>query len=56
MEENGHIRMVVDAGILVTLVMDPSRYRERRPLVGDILSLIFPPESIQILNPESAAA
>ena len=56
MEENGHIRVVVDAGILVTLMMDRSRYRETGPLVGDMLSLIIPPESIQILYPDDTPA
>lgn len=51
MAENNHIRMVVDAGILVTLLMDQSRYRIKQPLVGDVLTLIFPPEAIQVLYP-----
>ena len=51
MAENNHIRMVVDAGILFTLLMDRSRYRVKQPLVGDMLTLVFPPEAIQVLHP-----
>ncbi|MGD9300834.1 MAG: ABC transporter ATP-binding protein [Desulfobacterales bacterium] len=49
MEENGHIRAVVDAGILITLMLERSRYEHTRPFVGDVLLLIIPPESIRTL-------
>jgi len=49
MEENGHIRAVVDAGILITLMLDRSRYQQIRPLVGDMLSLIIAPDAVQVL-------
>jgi ABC-type molybdate transport system ATPase subunit len=49
MEENGHIRAVVDAGILITLMLERSRYQHTRPFVGDVLLLIIPPESIRTL-------
>jgi len=47
--ENDHIRVVVDAGILITLIMDRLRYRQMRPHVGEVFRLIIPPESVQIL-------
>jgi tungstate transport system ATP-binding protein len=48
MEENGKIRIVVDAGVWIALLMTKARYDEIRPLVGDRVRLIIPPEAVQI--------
>jgi tungstate transport system ATP-binding protein len=48
MEENGNIRIVVDAGVWIALLMPGKRYSESRPSVGDQVSIGIPPEAIQI--------
>jgi tungstate transport system ATP-binding protein len=48
MEEYGNIRIVVDAGVWIALLMPGERYREFRPSVGDPVSIDIPPEAIQI--------
>jgi ABC-type molybdate transport system ATPase subunit len=49
MAENEHIRVVIDAGILITLLLGKSRYRQTHPLVGDVLSLTIPSDTIKFL-------
>jgi tungstate transport system ATP-binding protein len=48
MEENGNIRIVVDTGVWIALLMPGERYSESRPSVGDQVSFDIPPEAIQI--------
>jgi tungstate transport system ATP-binding protein len=48
MEENGNIRIVVDAGIWIALLMPKARYDEIRPLVGDRVGIDIPPDAVQI--------
>jgi tungstate transport system ATP-binding protein len=50
-EEKDQIRMTVDIGIWITVIISHERYLERRPLVGDVLALNIRPEAIQILEP-----
>ena len=47
-EENGKIRVVVDAGIWIALLMPKARYDEIRPLVGDRIGINIPPDAVQI--------
>jgi tungstate transport system ATP-binding protein len=48
MEENGNIRIVVDAGVWVALLMPKSRYHEIGPLVGDDVGVDIPREAVRI--------
>ena len=48
MEENGNIRIVVDAGVWIALLVPKVRYDEIRPSVGDHVELHIPPQAIQI--------
>jgi len=50
MEENAHIRVVVDIGIWITLYMSKQRYDEIQPMVGKQVRLTIPPEAIEILQ------
>ena len=48
MEENGNIRIVVDVGVWIALLVPKVRYKEIGPSVGDHVELHIPPEAIQI--------
>lgn len=48
-EENDNVRIVVDLGIRITLLMSKHAYRKKHPLVGDNVDVLIPPESICIL-------
>ena len=48
MAENGNVRIVVDAGVWIALLMPKSRYDEIRPAVGDIVGLDIPPDAVRI--------
>jgi tungstate transport system ATP-binding protein len=48
-EEKDNIRIVVDFGILITLITSRQAYQAQKPLVGDRVAVIFPPDSIQVL-------
>ena len=48
MEENGNIRIVVDAGVWIALLMPKARYEETRPLVGDRVGIDIPPDAVRI--------
>ena len=48
MEENGNIRIVVDAGVWVALLVSKVRYNEISPSVGEYVEFHIPPEAIQI--------
>ena len=48
-EENRHVRLVVDQGVWVTLFMTKEEYREKRPMVGESVRVVIPPEAIKIL-------
>jgi len=49
MEGNGHIRVVVDAGLLITVAMPSGTYREQGILVGEKVVIVIPPEAVRIL-------
>ena len=48
LQENGKIRIVVDTGVWIALLMSKSRYDEARPQVGDIVGLDISPEAVRI--------
>jgi tungstate transport system ATP-binding protein len=48
MEENGKIRIVVDAGVWIALLMPKARYEEIKPLVGDHVGIDIPQEAVRI--------
>ena len=50
MSENGKIRMVVDVGLRLTLVVSRDSYEKTRPLVGADVGVHIPPEAIQIIG------
>ena len=47
--ENDHVRVVVDAGVSLTALLPASEYRRKRFVVGDIVGLLAPPDSILFL-------
>jgi tungstate transport system ATP-binding protein len=49
MEENAHIRVVVDIGIWITLYMSKQKYSEIQPMVGEQVRLTIPPDAVEIL-------
>ncbi|UCE56686.1 MAG: ABC transporter ATP-binding protein [Desulfobacterales bacterium] len=48
-EENGKIRVVVDAGVWIALLISKKRYDETRPLVGEYIGIRISAEAIQLL-------
>ncbi len=46
--ENGLIRVVIDAGILVAALMLRSKYEKIRPMVGELVNLTIPPEAVDV--------
>jgi tungstate transport system ATP-binding protein len=50
MAENSKIRLVVDAGINIALLIPQKKYEQSRPLVGELVALCIPSEAIQILK------
>jgi tungstate transport system ATP-binding protein len=46
-EENGKIRIVVDAGVWIALLISKVRYNEIRPSVGDHVGLDIPPDAVR---------
>jgi tungstate transport system ATP-binding protein len=48
MEENGNIRIVVDAGVWIALLVSKVCYNEISPSVGEHVEFHIPPEAIQI--------
>ena len=48
MAENGNIRIVVDAGVWIALLMPKAHYDEIRPSVGDHVGIDIPPDAVQI--------
>jgi len=47
--ENGQIRVVIDAGILLAILMSPEKYNQTRPMVGESINVSIPPEAIDVL-------
>ena len=47
--ENGKIRIIIRSGINIAILMPEAYYKSRRPMIGEDVSIIIPPESIRIL-------
>ena len=50
MAENSKIKLVVDAGIKIGLLIPRKSYEQTRPLVGELVSICIPCDAIQILK------
>ena len=50
MSENGKIRMVVDVGLRLTLLISRNNYEKIRPLVGSDLDIYVPPDAIRVVG------
>ena len=50
MAENSKVRLVVDAGINIALLIPQKKYEQTRPLVGELVGVCIPSDAIQILN------
>jgi len=48
--ENRDIRMVVDSGVWLTMIMSDSIYRQNRLAVGDTVDYYIPPEAIHTIS------
>ena len=48
--ENGRIRMVVDVGLRLTLLISYDDYEKTRPLVGGKVGVYIPPNAIRVLG------
>jgi len=48
-EEKGRIRIVVDIGIWLHLLLEPETYRKSPPLVGDRVTVSITPEAVRFL-------
>jgi len=46
--ENGRIRVVIDAGILIAMLMLPEKYNQIRPMVGESINVSIPPAAIDV--------
>ena len=46
--ENGLIRIVIDAGILIAMLMRRQEYNQIRPVVGESVTLTIPPEAVDV--------
>ena len=46
--ENGRIRVVIDVGILIAMLMPPERYIQIRPMVGESINVSIPPAAIRV--------
>ena len=45
-----NVRLVVDVGLLITLIILRKDYEQFRPLVGDLVDICVPPEAVQVLS------
>ena len=50
MSENGKIRMVIDVGFRLTLLISRDDYEKTRPLVGSNIGVYIPPEAIRMVG------
>lgn len=53
-QENSGVRVLLDSGIRLTLIITEENYRQRHIMLGDIVQYHIPPEAIQILEPQQA--
>jgi len=50
MEEDGRVRVIVDTGLWLTVVLSQEGYRKRPLVVGETVILDIPPEAVRILG------
>ena len=50
MAENSKIRVVIDAGINIVLLISPKEYEQIRPRIGELAGVCIPSEAIQIFG------
>jgi tungstate transport system ATP-binding protein len=50
MAENSKIRLIVDAGIRIALLIPSEKYFQTRPLVGELVGVCIPSKAIQIFE------
>jgi tungstate transport system ATP-binding protein len=50
MSENGKIRMVIDIGLRLTLLLSRDDYVKTRPMVGGTVEVYIPPDAIQVIG------
>jgi tungstate transport system ATP-binding protein len=48
--QNSKIRLVVDVGLFITLIIPRKDYEQFRPLVGDLVDICVPHEAVQVLS------
>jgi tungstate transport system ATP-binding protein len=48
-EENGKVRVVVDAGVWVALLISKERYQKIRFMVGETINICIPPEAVHLM-------
>ena len=48
--ENGRIRMVVDVGLRLTLLISRKYYEKHKPLVGGDVNVYIPPDAIRVIG------
>ena len=47
--ENGLIRVVIDAGILIAALMPLTEYQQIRPMAGETVNVSIPPEAVKVV-------
>ncbi len=48
-EEGGRVRIVVDAGVWIDILLEAGTYRKNPPPVGATMGILIPPEAIRLL-------
>ena len=48
--ENGKIRMVIDGGLRLTILISRDDYENTRPLVGGHVTVCIPPDAVQVVG------
>ena len=46
--ENGLIRVVIEAGILIAILMPPEKYNQTRPMIGESINISIPPTAVKV--------
>jgi tungstate transport system ATP-binding protein len=46
--ENGRIRVVIEAGILIAVLMPPEKYNQTRPMIGESINVSIPPAAVNV--------
>ena len=50
MDEKNKVRVVVDLGIWMTVLLPKDIYNKHRPMIGERVGVAIPPESVRILD------